>query len=71
MDSQYPSYPKWVYVKTSDGVIEPTLLDTPDDLKKITTSWAESPAGPFSAVTDPKKAFKAKRASKRVVVGGG
>jgi hypothetical protein len=68
MDSQYPSYPKWVYVKTSDGVIEPTLLDTPDDLKKITASWAESPAGPFTFAIDPKKA---RRASKRAVVGGG
>jgi hypothetical protein len=71
MDYQYPSYPKWIYVKTSDGVVEPRLLDTPDDLKKISLSWAESPAGPFSAVIDPKKANKSRRVSKRVVVGGG
>ena len=71
MDYQYPSYPKWVYVKTSDGVVEPRLLDTPDDLKKITASWAESPAGPFTSATDARKVPRVKRGSKRVVVGGG
>ncbi len=71
MDYQYPSYPKWVYVKSSEGVIEPRLLQTPDDIKKITVSWAESPAGPFTSAVDVKKASRARRLSKRAVVGGG
>lgn len=71
MDYQYPSYPKWVYVKSSEGVIEPRLLQTPDDIKKITVSWAESPVGPFTSAVDVKKASRARRLSKRAVVGGG
>ena len=71
MAQAHGSYPKWVYVKTSDGVVEPRLLDTPDDLKKITISWAESPAGPFTPATDVRKVPRVKRGSKRAVVGGG
>jgi hypothetical protein len=65
---QYPSYPKWVYIKRASGGVEAMLIETPDGLKKITESWAESPAGPFVSASDPRKV---RRSSKRAVVGGG
>lgn len=47
------SYPKWIYVQTGSGV-EGCVIQTPDDLKKVKGSWAESPAGPFSKPSTPK-----------------
>jgi hypothetical protein len=62
------SYPKWIYVKKDGGgvtephTVEGFIIETPNDLKKIKESWAESPAGPFvkPSVPKPKRTTKSR-----------
>jgi hypothetical protein len=54
------NYPKWVYLKTASGV-ESRLVQSPDELKSIGESWAESPVGPFASAKKPAPKVKPRR----------